>query len=93
MSMYVKAEASAWYQEMFDPEPNAAAPTPERQAQFEAWLLNPGNRDVLYSVMSISTGLKTLIAMPARQARELIGEDYEPILECFDGGNADDVPP
>jgi hypothetical protein len=54
--------------------------TPERQARFEAWLLNRGNRDALFTVMSISQGLKAVFTMPACEARGLIGDDYKPIL-------------
>jgi hypothetical protein len=82
------SEASAWHKEMFDPEPNAADPTSERQAQFHAWLLEPRNHEALGSVTRISDGLEKLFTMSAREARELLGDDYEPILECFSGGKA-----
>jgi hypothetical protein len=83
-------DASAWYEEIFHPDPAAPGPTPERQAQFETWLRDPENRDAIYSIISLSDGLKMAGSLPARTAREWFGNDYEPMLICLDGGRADE---
>jgi len=75
------SEADKWYHEMCASE--SAHPSPQRQAEFAKWLLEPANRSAFLTTMKISNGLVMLANMPAREARELIGPSYRPFLSVL----------